>query len=132
MLSLNNMKIVKIRVTFRIIIVLPSQYHLLFELFFKCVTSMSFGSSLSFNRKIIAGWTRMGKTQVKWPGSLTYMNTYVVNIISKIHFCVSKQLTVFHCGTRHITFDWHLVTLKMVVRSFVLFTKSCCFQLIIW
>lgn len=131
-LSLNNMKIVKIRVPFLIIIVLPSQYHVLFELFLKCITSMPSGSSWSFNRKITAGWTQMGNNQVKWPGSLTYMNTYVVTIISKIHFCVSKQLTALHCGTSHSTFDWHLVTLKMVVQSFVLFTKNWCFQLIGW
>lgn len=72
----------------------------------------------------------MDKNQVKWPGSLTYINTYVVNIISKIIFCVSKQVTALHCGTSHSTFDWHLVTPKKVVQSFVLFTKSGGFQLI--
>lgn len=63
---------------------------------------------------------------LKWSGSLTYMNTYVVNIISKINFCV----TALHCGTSHSTFDWHLVTPKKVVQSFILFTKSGSFQLI--
>jgi len=123
------MKTVKIRVPFLIIILLPLQYHLIFELVFKCITSMPFGSSWSFNRKITAGWNQMGKKQVKWPGSLTYMNTYIVTVISKINVCVLKQLSALHCGTSHFTFDWHLVTLKMVVQSFTLFTKSC-FRLI--